>query len=648
MLSTVEHLRDVLLVLGLLGLSFGSGKRLLSVVGLNLTRHLEDITFATALGAGLISTSILLASFLASPSLTTLLVVLLVWAAVSIPSLRRLPTVICGAFSELMRASFPWAVGLFVAIAVAMILQGLAPPVDWDSLMYHLEVPRQFLEAKSLYVPPDNLHAAFVGLVHFLYLPLLALGGPAAPALLSVAFAILLALAATSYAHRFLSDGPVGVMVALIWGTTTFVFVAVTPRVDVTLTLYLFLAHFALIVGLQERSKGFFLLAAALLGFGFAVKYTAMLYAAALTPFIVLGCRGLTPRQRTLRNLGLFVGTALLFSLPWLVKNLLLFENPVYPLVGGRILPFWFGELVGNQPIALSSDVYGLASQAREGVNLLDLFISPGRLTIESEGLFYFTNPLLLLLPLLLLFFRDRVLVATAVPALAYLAMVTLPFPTTNLRYLLPAIPALTAATIEAAWRVGRRFVAKGMLSSILVPLTMFCLLPTGFGIAFWFSQLKTLDYVLDRASRHEYLSTNPISNSSAYMDMVDYVNENLARDARVLMLLEARGFYFERQTIQDNLLTNWPMLHAWLGDDGCLRTETATHVLLSTVAVASYGRRGMDLDLLRWQSFPSFADRCLEQVHASYGLILFKVRLEETSDALRGITLPNGPIETM
>ena len=50
--------------------------------------------------------------------------------------------------------------------------------------MYHLRVPAQFLEAGRIYLLEDNLHVAYVQLVHMLYLPLLAYGSTSGPALL--------------------------------------------------------------------------------------------------------------------------------------------------------------------------------------------------------------------------------------------------------------------------------------------------------------------------------------------------------------------------------------------------------------------------------------------------------------------------------
>src|SRR5256886_16377549 len=93
---------------------------------------------------------------------------------------------------------------ILLLVAVFLITGALAPPTDWDVLMYHLRVPKQFLQAGAIYRPEDNAHFAFVGLPHMLYLPLLALGTPEGPALVSALCTLGLALAGFAFGLRFL------------------------------------------------------------------------------------------------------------------------------------------------------------------------------------------------------------------------------------------------------------------------------------------------------------------------------------------------------------------------------------------------------------------------------------------------------------
>ena len=121
-----------------------------------------------------------------------------------------------------------------------------------------------------------------------LYLPLLALGSSAGPALLSAFIAVLLGLAVFAFTARFLGDRTASLSLALLWGTTTLLLVAITPRLDVTLAFYLFLAHYALMLALSSSSsRAPLYLSAVLLGAAIGIKYNALPYILGLAPRIL-------------------------------------------------------------------------------------------------------------------------------------------------------------------------------------------------------------------------------------------------------------------------------------------------------------------------------------------------------------------------
>src|SRR5438132_10121140 len=117
--------------------------------------------------------------------------------------------------------------------------------------MYHLRVPKQFLQAGAIYRPEDNAHFAFVGLPHMLYLPLLALGTPEGPALVSALCTLGLALAGFAFGLRFLDDRTAGFSLAILWGSGMLVLVGISARTDTILGFYLFLVHYAVIRAAQ-------------------------------------------------------------------------------------------------------------------------------------------------------------------------------------------------------------------------------------------------------------------------------------------------------------------------------------------------------------------------------------------------------------
>jgi hypothetical protein len=629
----LRHLGDLFLVAVLLGSAFGFGAWLLNRIGAP-PRPVERLLFFTVTGVGALGVVLLaLGSFgLLSPLALWLAVLgcgLLGWR-----DLRRLPELLraCGRLVSGPGGPPGLVAGLVLLLAGAVLLLGaFAPITDWDSLMYHLEIPRRFLEEGRVLVPEDNLHVAFLGTFHMLYLPLMAVGGWAGPALLNGAFALLLGIAVLAAGDRFFdrTTGLVG-MVAL-WGTSSLLLVASTPRNDVTVALFIFLVHYGILAFLDAGEKWGLWAAALLGGLAFGVKYHALAYFAALAPVAVWGLarhrktegKGMAP------VLGGALALFLVAALPAAVKNQWLLGGALYPFFSDPIVPPWLAELLGSRahPPEVSLDVYDAVGQAREPVTLGALLFNPAGLTVEVEGRSFVTNPILFLLPLSLLVLRDRMVAALLLPAIGYLLILIVPIQVTNLRYLIPAIPALTLVSVEGARRLGGRFVEPGRLRAALLVAGLVALVPGARGVDREMLEPTRMAAGLGLLTAEEYLLSSRVPGFPQYFQATRWVGELTPADARIVLLFEARGYYFDRTVLQDNRLVNWPLLQATEAWDHCLANTGITHILVNTGAAAYYQGRGTDLGLLRMQRFPAFADRCLELRRQEGGFELYRVR---------------------
>lgn len=654
-LLIVDHVFDLGATGVLLLVCTAVGQRTLYHLRIEFGRPLEELLFSLACGMGLTATAILalgMVGFLYPLALGTLFLVL-AWAArhgvAAIPRLLR-ETVI---FSR-ERGGGPALLALValasILVALVLIILAVAPPSDWDALMYHLRVPGQWLDAHRIFLLEDNLHVSRVGLVHMLYVPLLAAGSASGPALLSAALAASLSLGIFSLCERYLGGATAGFCALVFWGTGTVLLVAVTPRVDLTLTLYLFLAHYALLLilsttGAQNgRTDGLqtarvptslwtsrYLLAAAFLGFGFGIKYHALVYGAALSPLIVWCAvtRGATKAQAA-RALAAFAVVVAAISLPWLVKNWVLLRAPLYPFLASPVVQPWLVPFLGGAefPPGVDPALLQTAWLARNTFNLGDFILAPHKLTIEGEALFYFVTPVLLLLPLWIFSRRRRVLSWLLGPALGYVLFVLLYSPRTNLRYLLPGQVVLTVVAASAAYS-GLRWLARdkaaGVFAMTLMVLPM-ALLPSAATAYFVFNRTRALEYFIGSASQADYRADN-LQTGSGYPAMVTFVNTRLPSEARVLLLAEARGYYFHDGVVQDNKTTNWSLLARAGGDIGCLEKGGFTHVLLNGYTIEYKVRGGVNPDLFELGAFEEFADRCLKELYRRGEYVLYGIR---------------------
>jgi hypothetical protein len=628
-----DSLFDLGAVLVLLAISTAFGHRALERCGVVVDRPLETVIFAAAVGLGLVATLILVLGLLGGLQTSSLLLLLAVIAVLVRKQLGELPPLIAQGVTYVKShggGKLPFVTGtaVFCAVAIFMIIFAMAPAVDWDTLMYHLEVPSRFLDRGRIYLPEDNLHTAFIGLSHMLYLPLLAIGSASGPALLNVLLALMLGVGVFSFCSRFL-PGPTGSLtLTVLWGMTTILLVAITPRLDVTVALYLFLAHYALLAALSSSDRSHLYLAAALLGFALGVKYHAAPYMIGLVPLIIWAVAAQTRRNlwmgsRSLLTFGLVAFAA---ALPWLAKNLLLFGAPLHPFFAPVALEPWLVPLFGSQivPPSVNPQIFDVLAQARSPFNLADAFFAPHRLTIEPEGVFYRANPALLLLPGWIFFIRNRVLNWLVIPAVGYLFVLLVPFPETNLRYLIPAVAPLTIVVVFIAVKSAERVFSTSAAHLLLVLLAALTLLPSGRVMYAWLTGTKALGHVVGVTSADEYMADRLALR--VYHPVVRHLNSQLPADSRILMLFEARAFYVERSVIQDIRLSNWPLLAQVLEGDACLPDAGITHVLLGAGAMGYYLHRGADPELVGLDAFATFRQRCLTHLHETPGFILFEV----------------------
>ncbi len=643
-LLVLDNLFNVTLVAALLAVCIGPGLMLLRRLGLGNEPPLDALVFGAGIGAGVVGTLILLLGLLGGLYPILLLAVLVATAWVARREVAELPALAREAASQVRRGMeglLPLLLAaLGVLVFVFLIALALTPPLDWDSLLLHIRVPAQFLAEHRVYFPEDNLPSGFVALMQLLYVPLLAARSESGPALLSAAIAMLLGLALLALCLRFF-DGEAALLSFVgLWGSGVVLMVAVTPRIDVALAFFALLAHYALLAALpgampteptREAStrRARFFLAALLLGLTMSVKYLGLAFAAALVPVILVAAKDPEEDARVwLRDLLFFGGVASLVLLPWIAKNLLLFEAPLFPMFTDPRVPPWLSELYGSHGFPVTGDKFsGIVWQLREPFNLRDLFLAPRRISIEAEAGFYHPTPLLMLLPLWIFTWKDRIARWLLVTGLLYIGILVTYRPHTNARYLIPGIVVLTIVSAAAVTKLLRRgFPAwrerKLVLLFLIIPASF---LPAVFAIGFWMTRSAALPHLVGAASPSQYVQTLPAD--WILPEMIAEVPRRIPADGRLLLLFEPRGYYFGENAVQDSQMNNWPLLALAPRDPGCLKEAGFTHVLINMVPLEYRLEHGFDPTVFEWPAFAEFSDRCLDPVYEGRGFTLFRIR---------------------
>ncbi len=245
-------------------------------------------------------------------------------------------------------------VALFV---LAMWLGALLPSIDFDVKEYHLQGPKEWYAAGSIFFLPHNVYTSFPFFTEMFLLQGMVLhgdwfAGALAGQLVLGTFGLLTGLAVFAAVKRWFGLTAAWIA-AVIHLTTPWTYrISVIAYAEGGATLYLFLTAFALALWIERgQRRNDLLLTGLFAGSSMACKYPGMLSVvipcAALVLWLSIRVRSSNPDEATpaitshknglwrliAANVIVFgIGTGLAVG-PWLLKNLIETGNPVYPLL---------------------------------------------------------------------------------------------------------------------------------------------------------------------------------------------------------------------------------------------------------------------------------------------------------------------------
>lgn len=510
------------------------------------------------------------------------------------------------------------AVLAWSVLGSAAVVLAMAPPWEWDTLMYHQALPLEFLRSGAIRLPADNFQVALIGVAQLASLPLLAFGLESGPALASVVSFLFLPVSVLGLA-RVMGDEDAGWWsILLLAGVPSFLLVATTARIDVTVATSLVVAHAILLLAASRSQAAMLWVAAAAFGVASGMKLHALAYAGLCAP---LAWRFLRQRQAILVGLGAFV----VALGPWLVKNTLLLGAPFHPIGAEAQLEPWLAEIAGSKAIPQHFDTRSLTQLAgsRAEFSLLDAFLDPARLTIEGEGQYYGLPLALLLLPVATLALRRQPLLgALLLPPVAYLALVLLPFERTNLRYLFPAIPVLVVGTVVGLRALSPRLPALGRRLLLLTVVTGVVLAVMDPLVERIGPRALLVRWAVGLESRDQVRARIADAGARQFVQLDSVVRE-LPDDALVLLLWDARTAGLPVRALADVRLSNWPLLSQTAAPGDCLAGTGITHLVVNQGTLRYYMARGASAEAFRIRELESFLAACLKDARQAGAFLI-------------------------
>jgi hypothetical protein len=558
-------------------------------------------------------------------------------------------------------ARVPWTSSALIGLVQALALvAALAPPTANDTLLYHLALPKTYIAAGGTVDTPFNI-ASFYPLgveMHNVWAMLLGgLVGPrtseAAAGATLFAFAPLLALVTYGWARERGADPRWASLAALsVAAIPTAYDVAAGGYVDLALAAYTALAVRGVGRWWTTLDPAWLRSVAIAVGAALSIKLTTVFLVLALGLAILLRALQVSrqadpsvgparePGGLALAGLG-GLGVGALLAAPWYVRNWVRTGNPVFPfflsLLGGQAAGW---DLERSRLYESMFSVYGNA------LTPLDFLLSPVRLALaaQPEEPVYYDGVLgiafLFVIPLILWALatrRQEGEVGLAVLVSAGLFVFWL-FSSQQLRYLLPAAPALAVALAVTGQA------AAGALGAGLGRAfwwVVLCVAGVGAPVVLsWFAFVNPVRAVLGGEPRAKYLERR-----LDYYPYYELVNRELPSSARVWLIHMRRDtYYLERPYFSDFIFEDWT-LREWVqeardADELSARVRAAgfTHILLRHELLLDYARstivddrRPREENLAKLELLRTFLTRRARLLHGDAKFWLLDLRPSDT-----------------
>lgn len=429
---------------------------------------------------------------------------------------------------------------LFAAVAGATLLFCFLPEIAHDSLVYHLNLPKLYVQTASMRIQEYDLMTYRPMLLECLYslaflfkcLPLAKLIHWLTGFLLVMGLMKMIEDETRSYATALF----LGLMLLV---TPMFINEIQTTYTDVGAAFFVFLSFVLFLYGMEKTQRALYFFSGLLMGLAVSTKLLAAITAAGMVvAYVCCEASGASrPRLRFSKAyfmpLVIFAAGFFLGFGYWSVRNAVFTGNPFYP---------YFSGLFGLPNAALEQE-FIQGGIPKTVINFLLLpFLIQFRPDVFDRH--HFIGPFFLIAFVLMLFairrsFRVRF---TTVTVLCVLAIWF--FLCQNYRYLLPVMPLLIYASAvgysclkenqSRAGKLAQKLVIAGGLASLFISLLI--------GGYHFRGHLKAVFYGW---SPSRYLSAMEPS-----VDIADWINRHLPVSSKILSVGDIRAFYFDRSFV--------------------------------------------------------------------------------------------------
>ena len=429
-------------------------------------------------------------------------------------------------------------------LLIAGLLLTMTPETGKDALIYHLAVPRLYLQHGGFYFIAGNIFADYPLLAEMHYILALFLQNDILAKAMNYAVLCGTLLGIGLFSKLLIRNHTFPALSMLIFFSIPSVFaVSHAAYNDLFVSFLTLAAFYCFLRWSQNRLTGWLILFGVFSGAAVACKYTALL----IIPLGGLGILFVARRNRltppeTFRALILYAAAVFAVGSPFYLKNWIVTGNPFHPF-----LYVIFGGRGWDVDQARLYDL--LVQNLGMGRKLIDYLLLPWNLSLRAKmdsiafdgilgPVFLFT------LPFLAGIRRDMSLLLIVV--FAFFSFLFWASSAQQIRYLIPLLPLL-AIVVGAILTNYRK---RKPIYSLLACLIAASLTYNGYYIVRDFMKIKPLRAVVGLESREDFLGrlipTYP---------MYRFANENLPFNAKIfLVYMKNYTFFCERDCYSDSM----------------------------------------------------------------------------------------------
>ncbi len=480
-----------------------------------------------------------------------------------------------------------------VAFVLVQLPRALVPILEHDENVYHLLLPRLYLEAGALKALPWSLGANMPHLVDLSYVFPMSWGGETAAKAFVFGFIFWTLAGLAPLGSRMLGPMGPGVLAVLYLSGRVIQWHFGLAYVEPVIGALFLCALQSLRSYWEDGERGGLGILAIALGAAAASKYTVWPVAAVVLVVVALA----RPREGRIGLRGFTVCALVTAALvaPWMIKNAIITGNPLYPSLNGIFHSrFWSV----TQDVQFQHEMgYGRGADREIGHYLrlpLQLVTDPYTGILGTAP---FSATFMALLLAAMAFPWRRTEFATVPRVLSIAAFGSWCLGSKQGRYLVAFIPVMVVATAiplvplrKFRGALGALTIAAAAIAFVQIRLQPFPVVP----LSDAFTQSKA-----------ELLSRN------LCWDLAGFLNRTVPPDGRVFSFWENRLYFLERPFVADSAY-GAPTSLARLRESGdpetfaaLLRAEGVTHVIVNPYFYRTYMANGFLYSLIDETYYP-------------------------------------------